>query len=116
MRDRAESLLTELHHEVIDQEEDPRSDQSREEDRQADGGEDAPLAVAASLHLHQVGTLQAVLLLPAAGRAWLLLYIAGNRNNKPTCNTLNAQLLRADVFCHYFSLSDGDCNERLALL
>ena len=106
MRDTTESLLTELHHEVIDQEEDPRSDQSREEDRQADGGEDAPLAVAASLHLHQVGTLHAVLLLllPAGGRAWLLLYIARNRNNKPTCNTLNAQLLLADVFCHYFSL------------
>ena len=78
-----ETLLTELHHEVVDQEEDPRPGQAREEDGEEEGRHDTPLAVAASLDLHQVGTLDPVLLLllPAAGRARLLLYIAGNRNN-----------------------------------
>ena len=74
--------VTELHHEVVDQEEDPRPGQAREDDGEEEGGDDAPLGVAASLDLHQVGTLDPVLLLllPAAGRAWLLLYIAANRN------------------------------------
>ena len=64
-----ERILTELHGEVVSQEEYPRPRQSGEDDGEEDGGEDTFLGVGASLHLHQVGTLKAIssLLLPAAG-------------------------------------------------
>ena len=64
-----ERILTELHGEVVSQEEYPRPGQPGEDDGEEDGGEDAFLGVGAGLHLHQVGAFKAVscLLLPAAG-------------------------------------------------
>ena len=76
-------ILTEFHSEVVSQEEYSCPRQAWEDDGEEEGGEDTFLGVGPSLHLHQVGTFKALtsLILPAAGRTRLLVYIA-TKNNK----------------------------------